>query len=115
MVTSGIFRSRDVTDLPSLAVVTRMYTAVPVCENEESASEGGGISYQEQVPRTRFTRSTKFRNQKLDAPTEQYLLRWWGVNREVQVGNKKTAHRSQQCSSAPGQGGSWNSRRGSRP
>ena len=34
MVTSGIFRSRDVTDLPSLAVVTRMYTAVPVCENE---------------------------------------------------------------------------------
>lgn len=32
IVTSGIFRSRDVVDLPSLAVVTRMYTAVPVCE-----------------------------------------------------------------------------------
>jgi hypothetical protein len=32
MVTSGIFRSRDVTDLPSFAVVIRMYTAVPVCK-----------------------------------------------------------------------------------
>jgi len=34
MVTSGIFRSRDVTDLPSLTVVIRMYTAVPVCKDE---------------------------------------------------------------------------------
>ena len=33
MVTSGIFRSRDVKDRPSLAVVIRMYTAVPVCKD----------------------------------------------------------------------------------
>jgi len=40
MVTSGIFRSTDVTDLPSLAVVTRMYTAVPVCKYEKRMGEG---------------------------------------------------------------------------
>jgi len=39
MVTSGIFRSRDVMDLPSLAVVTRMYTAVPVYRDKKSAVE----------------------------------------------------------------------------
>jgi len=115
MVTSGIFRSRDVTDLPSLAVVTRMYTAVPVYRNEEFVGEGDRMSYQEQVPRTRFTRSTKFRNQELDAPTERHLLRWWGFNRESQASTNRTTHKSQQCSSTPGQEDSWNSRRGSRP
>lgn len=40
MVTSGIFRSRDVTDLPSLAVVTRMYTAVPVYKDMRFVEEG---------------------------------------------------------------------------
>jgi len=40
MVTSGIFRSRDVTDLPSLAVVIRTYTAVPVCRGMKFVREG---------------------------------------------------------------------------
>ena len=85
MVTSGIFRSRDVTDLPSLAVVTRIYTAVPVYEDEGTVGEEDRKPYQEQVPRTGFTRSAKFRNQKLDTPTERYLLRWRCVNREAQA------------------------------
>jgi len=48
MVTSGIFRSRDVTDLPSLAVVIRMYTAVPVCKDVRFVGEGDGNV----IPRT---------------------------------------------------------------
>ena len=40
MVTRGIFRSRDVIDPPSLAVVIRMYTAVPVCRGVKFIGEG---------------------------------------------------------------------------
>ena len=40
MVTRGIFRSRDVIDPPSLAVVIRMYTAVPVCRSVKFIGEG---------------------------------------------------------------------------
>ena len=40
IVTSGIFHSRDVKDLPSLVVMIRIYTAIPVCRGMKFVREG---------------------------------------------------------------------------